>query len=144
MITIKKLIADAVDAELAATPLGIDQLKAAALACIEGDPWFSTDSYMPDSKCMLPQDKTFITAATPATILALLERLQAAEDAAKDAERWRETLMHVGGMYTDCGAQRFTLRYLSPIESEDILKGSAAGHFTASIDAAIAARRLTP
>lgn len=31
----------------------------------------------------------FIAAANPATILALLERLQAAEDAAKDAERYR-------------------------------------------------------
>lgn len=55
---------------------------------------------------------------------------------AKDAERWREALMHIGAMHTDSGASRFTLRYLCPVEGSNIMKGSAAGHFTAAIDAA--------
>lgn len=57
----------------------------------------------------------------------------------KDAQRWRETLLHIGGTHTDTGAQRFTLRYLSPVEGADIMRGSVAGHFTEAIDAAIAA-----
>jgi hypothetical protein len=54
-----------------------------------------------------------------------------------DARRWRETLRHIGGTHTDTGAQRFTLRYLSPVEGSDIMRGSIAGHFTTAIDAAI-------
>lgn len=56
---------------------------------------------------------------------------------AEDARRWRETLRHIGGTHTDTGAQRFTLRYLSPVEGSDIMRGSVAGHFTSAIDAAI-------
>lgn len=64
-------------------------------------------------------------------------------DDMRDADRWRETLKHVGGTYTDVGAQRFTLRYLSPVEGTDIMKGSVAGHFTAAIDARLAAADAT-
>lgn len=56
----------------------------------------------------------------------------------KDAGRWRETLMHVGGTYTGSGV-RFTLRYLEPVADADIMRGSVAAHFTAAIDAAIEA-----
>jgi hypothetical protein len=58
---------------------------------------------------------------------------------AKDAERWREALLHVGGGRAD-GGQQFTLRYLTPIKGCDVMWGSAAGHFTSAIDVAIAAK----
>ncbi len=60
-------------------------------------------------------------------------------DDMQDGDRWRETLKHIGGTYTDVGAQRFTLRFLSPVEGADIMKGSVAQHFTAAIDAQLAA-----
>jgi len=64
---------------------------------------------------------------------------QSGEDK-RDAERWREALRHIGGTHTDTGAQRFTLRYLSPVEGANIMQGSVAGHFTDAIDAALAAQ----
>ena len=57
------------------------------------------------------------------------------EQDAIDANRWRELLKHVGGTFTDTGAQRFTLRYLSPMEGANIMRGSVAGHLTTTIDA---------
>jgi hypothetical protein len=72
---------------------------------------------------------------------ALLSRHKASGEDKRDAERWRETLRHIGGTHTDTGAQRFTLRYLSPVEGANIMRGSVAGHFTSAIDAAMAAQR---
>lgn len=58
------------------------------------------------------------------------------QGAAEDAARWRETLKHLHVSASgDIGA-RFTLRYLSPIEGVDLMRGGVAGHFTAAIDAA--------
>ena len=69
---------------------------------------------------------------------------RATADVERDAARWNETLMHIGGMYTDVGAKRFTLRYLNPVEGTDIMRGGVAGHFTAAIDAARADRLTWP
>lgn len=52
---------------------------------------------------------------------------------AKDAERWRETLKHVGAAPDP---QRFVFRWLSAVKGADIMNGSVAQHFTEAIDAA--------
>lgn len=65
-----------------------------------------------------------------------------AVDVARDAARWREALMHVGGAYCSEGA-RFTLRYLPAVPESDIMKGSIAEHFTAAIDRAAMSRTNT-
>lgn len=64
----------------------------------------------------------------------------AAQGDAKDAERWRGVLMHVGATVTGDIDARFTLRFLEPIEGTDLMRGGVAGHFTDAIDAAIAAK----
>lgn len=57
----------------------------------------------------------------------------------QNAERWRETLQHVGARYTGEGNRQFTLRYLKPVEGADILRGSVAEHFTQAIDESLRA-----
>lgn len=84
------------------------------------------------------------TSALHVIAAELTEMIESIESAppssnAKDAERWRETLFHVGGRNAN-GGQQFTLSFLSPIKGRDIMRGSAAGHFTDAIDAAIAVK----
>jgi hypothetical protein len=57
---------------------------------------------------------------------------------AKDAERWRETLKHVGA---SSDPQRFVFRWLSAIKGANLMQGSVAQHFTEAIDAEIEASR---
>jgi hypothetical protein len=129
MTTIKKLIGDAVDAELAATTLGIDQLKAAALAATS-DEWRLDKSNGLKWKGIA--DKNFNEAANPATILALLERLQVAEDAAKDAERLDFIAAHPE-MQLRCHKKRWSFIGFTNYEFDTFLNPREA------IDAAIAA-----
>src|ERR1700688_4213550 len=61
----------------------IEQLKAAALAAM---PYPAGDELLECEHCI----EKFNTLANPAAILALIERLQVAEDAAKDAPEDRD------------------------------------------------------
>lgn len=67
------------------------------------------------------------------------ESLQTAANTAKDAARWRMVLTKVGGRQSYGCSQSYTLFTLPPALDIDILKGGVAGHFTATVDAAIAA-----
>jgi hypothetical protein len=77
-----------------------------------------------------------VVAGLRAEMHALTGATSAAD--AKDAERWRETLKHVGAA---ADPQRFVFRGLSPAKGADLMRGSVAQHFTETIDAAIAASR---
>lgn len=120
MTTIQDLKA----AALAAT-LDIEQLKAAAKVAI---PYPAGNELLECDHCI----EKFHAIANPATILALLERLQVAEDAAKDAEQ-QATLLAVVRKVID-----MVLKYpFSPLgEREKCLFAAIAAL------EAIAARRL--
>ena len=60
-------------------------------------------------------------------------------DEAKDAMRWRETLMHIGAA-NHLGGQHFTLNTLRISDQMFLLRGSASQHFTKCIDESIARR----
>ena len=62
---------------------------------------------------------------------------QAQEDA-RDAARWRQVLLHVGGQ-RNTGCQTFGLATLKPV-SGNIMQGSVLEHFVKAIDAARAAQ----
>ncbi len=62
------------------------------------------------------------------------EAPQAQADA-RDAERWREAIKHVGAEHR-FSADRYVIRGLEA--PSNVTRGSVAGHFTKSIDAAIA------
>lgn len=60
---------------------------------------------------------------------------------AKDAERWREALQYVGADRSPAlGCDYFVLRGIHVTPGSNLMRGSVAGHFTAAIDAAIAAK----
>ena len=56
-----------------------------------------------------------------------------------DAGRWREVLNQVGAD-RQCGGFRFTMYRLQPVKGSNPMQGAVCQHFTAAIDAAIAAR----
>lgn len=58
---------------------------------------------------------------------------------ARDAARWRETLMHVGAAH-HLGGQHFTLNTIRISDQMFLLKGSVAEHFTKCIDESIERR----
>lgn len=76
-----------------------------------------------------------------AELLAAYSAAPAAQGDAKDAERWREALQYVGADRSPAlGCSYFVLRGIHSIPGTDLMRGGVAGHFTDSIDAAIAAK----
>lgn len=74
---------------------------------------------------------------------ATLAAAPAAQVDAKDAERWRTVLRFVGADRSPAlGNTYFVLRGIFAAPGVDLMRGSAAGHFTDSIDAAIAAKAV--
>lgn len=120
----------------------IPDLKAAALAAT---PTEAGGELLECDHCI----EKFHALANPATILAVIERLQVAEDAVKDAERLDFVLANDAFMYetpTDVGTTAYQLWNQDEDEDYHVLSGEESFYPTkrAAIDAAVAARRLTP
>lgn len=133
----------------------LEELKAAALAATPG-PWFA---YTIDSCSINPNQAYFVSGpeqramdhsvgfekadaelivrSNPTTILALIERLKVAEDAAKDTERLDFIAAHPE-MQLSCHKKRWGFIGFTNYEFDTFLTPREA------IDAAIAARRMTP
>lgn len=57
------------------TPEELEGLERLAKRCTEGDPWYTEENLLGRQNFgqFLPQDRAFIAAANPATILKLIE-----------------------------------------------------------------------